>query len=110
LREEIRYAAFDGRLADLGKSLPLSFMPLVSDNWNLHFSWKGSGEFPPEQRAKLQSIVAQTHAENRKLRFWATPDTESAWRILHEANVDLINTDKLPELAAFLRDQQNAKK
>ena len=103
LREEIRYAAFDGRLADLGKSLPLSFMPLVSDNWNLHFSWKGSGEFPADQRSKLQSIVQQTHAENRKLRFWATPDTEAAWRILQESGVDLINTDKLAELADFLR-------
>ena len=103
LREDMRYAAFDGRLADLGKSLPRSFMPLVSDNWNTHFTWKGSGEFPPDQRAKLQSIVEQTHAENRKLRFWASPDTESAWRILHEAKVDLINTDKLPELATFLR-------
>ena len=104
LREDMRYAAFDGRLADLGKkNLPVSFMPLVSDNWNLHFTWKGSGEFPADQRAKLQSLVQQTHAENRKLRFWATPDTEAAWRILQESGVDLINTDKLGELANFLR-------
>jgi hypothetical protein len=99
-----RLAAYDGRLADLGKkNLPVGFMPLVSDNWNNHFTWKGVGEFPADQRAKLRSILQQTHAEHRKLRFWATPDSEAAWRILHEAGVDLINTDKLPELAAFLR-------
>jgi hypothetical protein len=109
LREEMRYAAFDGRLADLGKSLPLSFMPLVSDNWNSHFTWKGQGEFPEEQKEKLKSIISQVHGENRRLRFWATPDTEAAWRILNNIGVDLINTDDLPGLAAFLRKEQNAK-
>ena len=110
LREEFRYAAFDGRLADLGKSLPRSFMPLVSDNWNSHFSWKGQGEFPPEQKEKLKSIVTQVHGENRRLRFWATPDNEAAWRILNNYGVDLINTDDLPGLAAFLRKEDNFKK
>ena len=103
LAEKSRFAAFDGRLADLGKKLSVSFMPLVSDNWNSHFTWKGVGELPEDQREKLKSIVAQTHAENRKLRFWATPDTEPAWTELRHAGVDLINTDNLPGLANFLR-------
>lgn len=103
LSENSRLAAFDGRLADLGKNLPLQFMPLVSDNWNSHFTWKGDGDFPPEQRDKLKSIVSQAHAEKRKLRFWATPDTNSAWRELRTAGVDLINTDNLSGLADFLR-------
>jgi len=103
LAEKSRFAAFDGRLADLGKKLSVSFMPLVSDNWNSHFTWKGVGELPEVQREKLKSIVAQTHAENRKLRFWATPDTQPAWTELRHAGVDLINTDNLPGLANFLR-------
>ncbi len=110
LREEMRYAAFDGRLADLGKSLPLSFMPLVSDNWNSHFTWKGEGELPPEQKEKLKSIISRVHSENRRLRFWATPDNEAAWRILNNYGVDLINTDNLPGLATFLRKEQEPKK
>jgi hypothetical protein len=104
LEEKSRFAAFDGRLADLGKkNLPVSFMPLVSDNWNSHFTWKGVGPFPDTEREQLKSIVAQAHAENRKLRLWATPDTESAWTELRTAGVDLINTDNLPGLANFLR-------
>ncbi|MGZ8901052.1 MAG: hypothetical protein ACXW3Z_13245, partial [Limisphaerales bacterium] len=55
LAEKSRFAAFDGRLGDLGKNLPLYFMPLVSDNWNNHFTWKGSGEFPADEREKLKS-------------------------------------------------------
>ena len=110
LAEKSRLAAFDGRLADLGKkNLPLSFMPLVSDNWNSHFTWKGTGTFPEAQREKLKSIVAQAHTENRKLRFWATPDTEPAWIELRHAGVDLINTDNLPGLAKFLRRSSPSK-
>lgn len=106
LAESSRLAAFDGRLADLGKNLPVSFMPLISDNWNNHFAWKGSGEFPAEEREKLKSIVTQAHSENRKLRFWATPDTKAAWHELRAAGVDLINTDNLAGLASFLRESQ----
>lgn len=105
LAEKSRFAAIDGRLTDLGKkNLPISFMPLVSDNWNSHFTWKGAGPFSETEREKLKSIVAQAHAENRKLRFWATPDTEPAWTELRHAGLDLINTDNLAGLAKFLRE------
>jgi hypothetical protein len=111
LAETSRLAAFDGRLADVGKkNLPVSFMPLVSDNWNSHFTWKGAGTFSDQEREKLKSIVAQTHAENRRLRFWATPDTEAAWTELRNAGVDLINTDNLAGLANFLRETPSAGK
>jgi glycerophosphoryl diester phosphodiesterase len=106
-----RYAGFDGRLTDLAKkNISPSFMPLVSDNWNLHFTWKGDGEFPESERAKLRSLVEQVHAENRRLRFWATPDKPSAWRELRAAGVDLINTDDLAGLAAFLRNARDQAK
>jgi hypothetical protein len=104
LSEKSRFAAYDGRLSDLGKrNIPVSFMPLVSDNWTAHFTWKGDGPFPADQREKLKSLVTQTHTENRKLRFWGAPDTEPAWNELRDAGVDLINTDNLIGLAKFLR-------
>jgi glycerophosphoryl diester phosphodiesterase len=108
LAEKARLAAFDGRLEDLGKSLPFDFMPLVSDNWNSHFKWRGVGEFAAEEREKLKSLVSQAHAEKRRIRFWASPDVEAGWRELQKAGVDLINTDKLDGLAAFLRDARSA--
>lgn len=106
LSEERRLAGYDGRLADLGKGLPPSFAPLISDNWRAHFQWDGSGPFPPEERRKLEEIVQQTHGEGKLLRFWAVPDAEPAWAVLREAGVDLINTDRLAELAAFLRSNR----
>lgn len=98
-----RYVGIDGRLSDLDSALPTSLMPLISDNWRLHFSWRGAGEFPAAEQQKLQDIVARTHAENKRLRFWATPDSPAMWRILRDANVDLINTDDLQGLSEFLR-------
>jgi hypothetical protein len=103
LEEKRRFAAFDGRPSDLGTSHSLSFMPLVSDNWNNHFTWKGDSEFPAAERAKLRTLVGQAHSENRRIRFWATPDKKAIWRELRDADVDLINTDDLAALAAFLR-------
>ncbi len=101
--QEKRLAGFDGRTADLSLQLPTSFAPLVSDSWRLHFAWNGIGEFPSDQRARLRDFVAQAHAQGKRLRFWAVPDQEPAWRELFEAGVDHINTDRLPDLAGFLR-------
>ena len=105
LREKQRFVAYDGRLSDLGLGLPVPFMPLVSDNWQKHFTWRGEGEFPESEREKLKEIVKRVHEEGRMIRFWATPDTEAAWRELEQAGVDLINTDNLAGLAGFLRDR-----
>ncbi len=59
---------------------------------------------PDQERAKLQTIVQTSHAKGRVVRFWATPETSELWKELKAAGVDRINTDKLEELAKFLKD------
>lgn len=61
---------------------------------------------PEEERQKLADLVQRVHRSGRRLRFWATPDVEPMWRTLHEAGVDLINTDDLDGLSRFLRSGQ----
>jgi hypothetical protein len=102
LNEKERWAAYDGRLVDLGKNYAISFMPLVSDNWTQFFKWRGEGSFPEDERVKLKDLVGKARAENRMLRFWGTADTPAMWQVLKEAGVDLINTDKLAGLKDFL--------
>ncbi|MEW4526550.1 phosphatidylinositol-specific phospholipase C/glycerophosphodiester phosphodiesterase family protein [Maioricimonas sp. JC845] len=104
--ESIRYAGIDGRLSDLDSTLPAHLLPLISDRWTSHFRWSGEGEFPAEERGKLQSIVEQAHAAGRRVRFWATPEKPAVWRELSAAGVDHINTDRLAELEAFLRESR----
>lgn len=105
--QTVRRAFYDGRLADLGGTAPASFIPLISDNWTLNFTWRGEGTFPEAERAKLRTIVSTAHGRGQKVRFWATPDVPGAardalWGELVDADVDHLNTDDLAGLEAFL--------
>ena len=57
---------------------------------------------PEQERARLKEYVANAHSTGRKIRFWAAPDQPAAWKELAQAGVDLINTDDLTGLSAFL--------
>jgi hypothetical protein len=105
--QQVRYAAYDGRMSDLGKEEKNTFMPVISDNWTKHFTWQGVGEMPENEREKLHSIVKTAHGNGQIVRFWATPDAalpnrEAVWNELMEAGVDLINSDDLSGLQEFL--------
>ncbi|MFQ3169500.1 MAG: hypothetical protein ACI8QI_002068 [Limisphaerales bacterium] len=102
-KDTARLAGYDGRLGDLGKAESRHFMPWISDSWRSHFKWRGKGELPPREQAKLAKIVKSAHADGQKIRFWAAPDTPAAWEIFHKVGVDFINTDHLENLAEFLR-------
>ncbi|GEC05563.1 hypothetical protein SSP24_32180 [Streptomyces spinoverrucosus] len=111
--QKVRRAFYDGRLADLGSSAPASFVPLISDNWTLNFTWRGAGEFPAAERQKLRSIMRAAHSRGQKVRFWATPDVagperDALWTELLAADVDFINTDDLLGLEAFLDAHERA--
>ncbi|MET0386816.1 MAG: phosphatidylinositol-specific phospholipase C/glycerophosphodiester phosphodiesterase family protein [Polyangiales bacterium] len=102
----LRFAGYDGRATDLGAGAPASFMPLISHNWELLFTWRGEGAFPDAENEALQNFVNTAHENGQRVRFWATPDApatrEAVWRVLLAAGVDYINTDDLAGLAAFL--------
>jgi hypothetical protein len=107
--QSVRRAFYDGRLADLvdATSVPASFVPLISDNWTLNFTWQGVGPFPDAERARLRRIVSTAHGRGQRVRFWATPDLagparDAVWGELLAADVDHLNTDDLAGLEAFL--------
>jgi hypothetical protein len=111
--QEVRFAAYDGRLSDLGSGDPASFIPLISDNWTNHFTWRGSGEMPETERQKLRGIVETAHANGQRVRFWETPDQpgterDAVWSELLDAGVDHINTDDLTGLQEFLLENDPA--
>lgn len=101
--EPRRLAALDGRLPDLETNPNPNLVPLVSDNWRNFFSWNGEGPMPADQLEKLRALVAKAHAQHRRIRFWAAADRPEIWKVHADAGVDLINTDRLAELAKFLR-------
>jgi hypothetical protein len=105
-----RWCALDGRMSDLTNAVPASLapaslVPLVSESWRTLFRWDGEGEMSAAEKERLRGLVSRAHAQGRKIRFWALPDRPEAWKVCRDAGVDLINTDKIPSLAAFLRGQ-----
>ena len=101
--QAVRYVGVDGRAGDLDGKRPASLMPLISDNWRSHFTWRGQGPIPDADRRKLRAWVKKAHDKGCRIRLWATPDLPAVWRELRDAGVDQINTDDLPGLARFLR-------
>lgn len=111
--QRVRRAFYDGRLTDLATPAPASFVPLISDNWTLNFTWRGVGPFPPAERRKLRGIVRTAHARGQRVRFWATPDLpgparDALWGELVAADVDHLNTDDLAGLESFLDARRRA--
>ena len=101
--DKARLCGIDGRLSNLDSKMPSDLMPLISDNWRSHFKWRGEGEMPEKEKAKLLDAVKRAHAAGRRVRFWATPENENLWKVLADAGVDHINTDQLARLERFLK-------
>jgi glycerophosphoryl diester phosphodiesterase len=102
--EPVRHVALDGRLADLDTKVSPHLFPLISDNWQQKFRWRGQGLFPEDERIKLQQFVKRAHEQGCRLRFWGVPDEPAGWQELKSAGVDVIGTDDLSGLAKFLGD------
>jgi hypothetical protein len=100
--EKERWAFIDGRLPDLESNPPVTLVPLISDNFALRFAWRGQGEMPAAEVDKLKALVQQAHGQKRRIRFWSIPDALPGWKAMQSAGVDLINSDKLAALQAFL--------
>lgn len=101
-----RFVGIDGRIADLKIDSDASLYPLISDNWQLQFKYRGKGDFSADEKTKLHDIVSQAHAKGRRVRFWATAESEDLWNELRKADVDLIGTDNLDKLSTYLKVQR----
>ena len=108
-QDAARLAAIDGRLPDLHGTASAELIPVISDNWRNHFTWLGQGPMPPPQQAELRRLATEAKAQQRRLRFWATPDDPRVWRELRAAGVDLIGTDDLRALHTFLLEEPQAR-
>ena len=98
---------FQSSVDDLrADTFPNSVFPLVSHDFKDAIGGVDHtptlAEITPGQHAKISAFVEAAHAKARPLRFWSTDDSEEMWDMLAGHGVDLINTDHLPELRAYL--------
>lgn len=100
---EPRLAGIDGRAEHLGTDMDATVMPWISENWSKHFAWRGQGPLTEADRIKLADFVERAHRRGRRVRFWGAPDSALSWQVQWDARVDLINTDRLADFAAWRR-------
>ncbi len=86
---------FDGRPYEKYDSVTLAKVAMVSDNYA-----KYATSFPPAPD-RITSIANQVHLWKKPFRLWGTPDNEEAWRLLKDAGIDIINTDKVEQCRKF---------
>ncbi|MCC9137569.1 alkaline phosphatase [Pontibacter silvestris] len=76
---------------------------LVSTNFRNYSNWNGKGVLIKEELARVKGLVDSVHAAGKNIRFWAAPDSKSAWLSLMGMGVDMIGTDRVEELGTLMQ-------
>lgn len=76
---------------------------MISDSFGRYVTTT-NGEIIPDTQ-KIASVIEQAQRNGKLFRFWGTPDTPEMWRQLFLWRVDLISTDNVGALAAFLQER-----
>ncbi len=96
------YIFFDGRPGNSYTAAQLQRINLVSASFHDYSRWNGKGELTTNDRNQLQAVIQKVHAWGKPIRFWAIPDFTNAWIKLSKLGVDVLNTDEVEKLDAFL--------
>ena len=108
-KEVERVVAYDGRINDLSTMVSPDFMPVVSDDWNTWFRWRGEGEIGDEDKARLKQIVALAQHHKLRLRLTGAPSDEELWKLWFTENIDLYDGTDLDGLGVFLGNVEKYK-
>jgi Glycerophosphoryl diester phosphodiesterase family len=76
---------------------------LVSLQFDKITTWNGVGSIPENDLHALKHKIDSVHSAGKPIRFWGAPDTIEAWKQQIKLGADLIGTDKINELANYLR-------
>lgn len=68
--------------------------------------WNGKQNINSGDSLALKRVIDSVHAAKKQIRFWAAPDNETSWNLQKELGIDFIGTDKVDELANFLRKEK----
>jgi len=102
-----KFIYFDGNVSKKYDAEQLERIALYSENLAQFTLWRGTESIPEKEELRLRQVIDSVHGIGKKIRFWNAPDTSDSWKILMKLKVDYINTDHIPELAAFLKTNEN---
>lgn len=64
--------------------------------------WNGKDRLVDLDYKKIKSIIDKAHSYNKPFRFWATPDSKTAWKVFRDIGVNFINTDQPCKASDYL--------
>ncbi|MCM4171076.1 alkaline phosphatase [Arenibacter sp. TNZ] len=76
---------------------------LISLPFHKFSRWNGKGRLTAEDLQKVKATIDKAHSFNKPFRFWATPDSKTAWKAFNDLGVDYINTDMPDKASAYLQ-------
>ncbi|HWD90634.1 MAG TPA: phosphatidylinositol-specific phospholipase C/glycerophosphodiester phosphodiesterase family protein [Mucilaginibacter sp.] len=101
--EHDRFAFIDDDLRRVAKDSSMhNVFTMASCKYSHLLRWAGKGPMPFYERERLRAYVTIAHSMGTKVRLWASPENTVVWDELLKCGVDLINTDKLSVLRAYL--------
>ena len=80
----------------------LKKIALISLSFRNFSEWNGMGRLTAEDLEKVSATIEKAHAVGKPFRFWATPDSKTAWKAFSDLGVDFINSDMPFECAQYL--------
>lgn len=97
------YLFFDHQSIDDLEKVSFEKIGMVSLPFYKFVRWNGKDTIPALEREKVLKITQSVHKYKVHFRFWATPDTPDAWKMLPELGIDFINTDQPMRVSEFLK-------
>ncbi len=97
------YIKFDYQSLEAPKNEKLwDKVALISLNFKNFSSWNGKGRLTAPEQANVKSVIEKAHSYAKPFRFWASPDSKTAWKAFVDLGVDFINTDMPYASASYL--------
>lgn len=97
------YIYFDGSPDITYTPKQLDRIALISQPFSKYTSWNGEGQLPKSDRRLISKVVQKTHEQNKKIRFWDTPDNINTWKTMMNLQVDFLDTGKVIQMGDYLR-------
>jgi hypothetical protein len=101
------YIFFDEDLLHIYTADELNKVGQVSLQFSRYAKWKGIGAIPAKDEARLKQVIDSVHALGKPIRFWDAPDNPNGWKVLMKLHADVIGTDLIDQLSAFLKQKIN---
>ena len=80
---------------------------MVSTSFKKYSEWNGKGRLTHTDYDKVTAAIKKAKELKKPFRFWATPDSKTAWKTFVNLGVDVINTDMPNKCVTYVKTLKN---